>query len=980
MSLPEGYFNPFDRPTFKCEKCRLCKLKRNYTLPAGNLQATILIIGDAPGIEEDGSGKPFMGQAGQLLRQTLQQTGISTDDIMVMHSVFCRPPKNRQVTKLEIDACRPYITFIMENMPNLKLVIMLGNNALQGTLKLKQIMNKRGTIIRKDGKAFLPILSPAAVLRNPNQQAMFIKDFTFAKEFLSGTIRTGTYICADTLPAVQAAMDYFRAHEYLALDLETSSLDFMTGNIIGISFTAEEYKGYYIPLFADNKEVWEPGDKQWIINELSLALLDENKKFILHHGQFDCNFIKHDWDVDITDPIKRADGTTGFRFYFDTMLAHHLVWQQPPHDLKYLSRQFPDLSYYETELEDYKVRTKMKPNQSYGIIPKEIIYKYGAADADATYRLFKVYVQKLQDLGLWNLMFTMTMPLANVIAKTEYAGIKINRVKLDENRVKLENEIRELENKIYEYAGESFNIRSKPQLKRILFDKLKLPMPAERTKETGDVAINKDTLPTIKHPIAPVIVEYNNRGKFLSTYVKGISDKLDADDVLRAHFNIHGTETGRLCVDGNTVLHTTEGDFKIAELDLSKYPECAILTHRNRFKLITGKYYKGKEAMFTVTLSDGNSITCTGSHRFLALKGWKHLNMLKEGCVLRSYDSNTAEGIAKGIKVSITTIVPVGLRDVWDIQVAEDHSYCACGVINHNSSSGPNLQNIPAKDDYRGMFIPRPGYAFVSADFSQIELRVMALFSNDKGLIDAFKSGRDIHSEVARKVFKVPLGEKVPKEQRKIAKTINFGIIYGIQAKALAEQIQTSEAEAQQFINEYFKQFPGVYAFQEYVKKFVHKHKFVKNIFGRIHNIPDIDHPNEYIRGEAERTALNSPLQGSAAEITNLSSIQIFFKLREAGLSSRLVLSIHDELVYETLISQIQQTASIMYNTMRETAEARLPVPALVDQVIYDRWIEPSLLTQAKYVKRTLGLSTRILEDIVKDYNAKKGVQVVSGS
>lgn len=842
MSLPEGYFNPFDRPTFKCEKCGLCKLKRNYTLPAGNLQATILIIGDAPGIEEDGSGKPFMGQAGQLLRQTLQQTGISTDDIMVMHSVFCRPPKNRQVAKLEIDACRPYINFVMENMPNLQLVIMLGNNALQGTLKLKQIMNKRGTIIRKDGKAFLPILSPAAVLRNPNQQAMFTKDFAFAKEFLSGTIRTGNYICADTLPAVQAAMDYFRSHEYLALDLETSSLDFMTGHIIGISFTAEEYKGYYIPLFADNKEVWEPSDKQWIINELSLALLDDNKKFILHHGQFDCNFIKHDWDVDITDPVKRADGTTGFRFYFDTMLAHHLVWQQPPHDLKYLSRQFPDLSYYETELEDYKVRTKMKANQSYGLIPKEIIYKYGAADADATYRLFKVYVQKLQDLGLWNLMFTMTMPLANVIAKTEYHGIKINRVKLDENRVKLENEIRELEYKIYEYAGESFNIRSKPQLKRILFDKLQLPMPAERTKETGDVAINKETLPTIKHPIAPAIVEYNNRGKFLSTYVKGIGDKLDLDDVLRAHFNIHGTETGRL------------------------------------------------------------------------------------------------------------------------------------------SSSGPNLQNIPAKNDYRGMFIPRPGHAFVSADFSQIELRVMALFSNDPGLIAAFKSGRDIHTEVARKVFKVPLGEKVTKEQRKIAKTINFGIIYGIQARALAEQIQTSEAEAQQFINEYFKQFPGVYAFQEYVKKFVHKHKFVKNVFGRIHNIPDIDHPNEYIRGEAERTALNSPLQGTAAEITNLSAIQIFFKLREAGLSARLVLSIHDELVYETPISQIQQTAAIMYATMRDTAEARLPVPALVDQVIYDRWIEPSLLTQAKYVKRTLGLSTRILEDIAKDYNAKKGVQVVSGS
>ena len=833
--------NPLDRATFNCSQCGLCALKRNYVLPEGNLNAQVLIVGDAPGIEEDQSGHPFVGNHGTLLRQTLEQVGIPLNQIYVTHALFCRPPKNRPPMKIEMDTCRTHLNYLIEQLPNLKLVILMGNTALQTAVKLKQILNKRGTLIRKNGHAYLPVLSPAAIARNPNHKELFVKDFMFAKEFLSDTIKTGTYTCVDDLPAVKRALEYIQNHEYLALDIETTGLDFMRDTIIGISFTAEEYVGYYIPLFAGNEELWAPADREWIIAELKRVLLDPTKKLILQNGQFDCNFIRHDWDIDLTEPIYNADGSIQFRFYFDTKLAHHLIWQQPPHDLKFLARQFPDLSYYESELEQYKERTKLK-DKSYGLIPKEVIYKYAAADADATYRLFRNFVQQLQDLNLWNLMFTLTMPLANVIARTEYNGVQIDQSRLEENRTKLQNEVLELEGAIYGYAGEKFNIKSKPQLKRILFEKLKLPMPSARTKETQDVALTKETLPTLNHPIALAIVEFNNRSKFLSTYVEGIREKLDSDGILHAHFNISGTETGRL------------------------------------------------------------------------------------------------------------------------------------------SSSSPNLQNIPAHNDYRGMFIPRPGHAFICSDFSQIELRVLALFSNDRGLIDAFYSGRDIHTEVARKIFKLPLEAKVSKDQRRVAKSINFGIVYGIQAESLSNEIQTDVATAQRFINDYFAQFPGVYAFQEYVKSFVHKHKYVKNLFGRIHNIPDIDHPSEYIRGEAERTALNSPIQGSAAEITNLSAIQIFLKLREASLSARLALTIHDELVYETPIAEVRQTAKLIYNTMRETAEARIKVPALVDQVVYDRWIEPSILTQARFIKRRLGLPVRFLSDIVSDYTKAKEVAVSSGS
>lgn len=828
----EQFTELFTPATFACKKCPLHETRGKYVLPKGNFEGKILIIGEAPGADEAQAGVPFVGKVGQILADALQKFNFDMNDILVTNVCMCRPPKQRQPNKNESDACLGYVQQLIASMPNLKLILLLGATPLQALLKKKKITEKRGVIVKHEGKEYLPMLHPANLLYNPNNRQYFEKDFSFAKEYLSDNIKTGEYICADTLPKIQEVLNLLEKHEIVAFDIETSSeggkakSNFNTDQIIGVSFCVEPYKAYYIPFISEEQDVLPKELKDYTINALKEIL--PRKKLVMHNGKFDTKFIWKGWGLNLSEPIIDETGIH-FPFYCDTILAHHLIWQEPPHDLKYLSRQFPDLAFYETELDEYKVANKIK---NYAKIPKDIIYKYAAADADATLRLHNIYMPELERIGLKKLLLGLSMPLCNILVHTEFTGIRMDRKQMEDLSIKLQNELTQLENDIYEIAGEKFLIRSKPQLVKILFDKLKLPVPMNKT-ETGLISTSKDDLIKIDHPIAKKIVEYGNIQKLLSTYIKGNLERLTPEERIHAWFNQHTVATGRL------------------------------------------------------------------------------------------------------------------------------------------SSADPNLQNIPAKPEFRGLFVSKPGHSFIMSDFSQIELRVLAKFSQDRGLLDAFVSRRDIHSEVARKIFNVPLDKPLDEKLRKIAKSINFGICYGIQAKALSEQIKCDVPTAQAFINDYLARFPQVYAFQEYIKYFVHKHKYVKNLFDRVHHIPTIDDPRDFIRGEAERTALNSPVQGTAAEITNLSAVRIFFKLRQAGLDAKLVLTIHDELVYEVANMQIMPTAKIIYDTMRSTAENYLQLPVLVDQSINDKWVEPKRFSQARYMKR-LSLPLRGLKSIITDYETKK--------
>ena len=257
------------------------------------------------------------------------------------------------------------------------------------------------------------------------------------------------------------------------------------------------------------------------------------------------------------------------------------------------------------------------------------------------------------------------------------------------------------------------------------------------------------------------------------------------------------------------------------------------------------------------------------------------------------------------------------------------------------SSSNPNLQNLPIRSErgqlIRQAVIPDEGCMFLSADYSQIELRLMAHFSQDPHLVEAFRSGQDIHAATAAKIFNVPI-EQVTKDQRRQAKTANFGIIYGISAFGLAQQLDCSRSEAKALIDGYFAAFPGVIDYIEKQKELARQQGYAITLFGRKRYLPDIVSHNATVRSFAERNAVNSPIQGTAADIIKMAMVTIHRRLKEEGLKAQMIMQVHDELNFNVPESEIDKVREIVINEMQNVVH--LTVPLIADCGVGKNWLE----------------------------------------
>ena len=257
------------------------------------------------------------------------------------------------------------------------------------------------------------------------------------------------------------------------------------------------------------------------------------------------------------------------------------------------------------------------------------------------------------------------------------------------------------------------------------------------------------------------------------------------------------------------------------------------------------------------------------------------------------------------------------------------------------SSSNPNIQNIPIRDEdgkeIRKAFIPEEGCEFFSADYSQIELRIMAHVSGDEHIIEAFNSGHDIHAATAAKIFKCPI-EKVTREQRSKAKTANFGIIYGISAFGLAERLNIPRREAKELIDGYNATYPGI---TEYINKSIESARqkgYIETVFNRRRYLPDINSRNAVVRGYAERNAVNAPIQGSAADIIKVAMVRIYRRFQEENLQSKMILQVHDELNFSVLPEEKQRVQEIVISEME--GAYKMKVPLIADCGWGRNWLE----------------------------------------
>ena len=257
------------------------------------------------------------------------------------------------------------------------------------------------------------------------------------------------------------------------------------------------------------------------------------------------------------------------------------------------------------------------------------------------------------------------------------------------------------------------------------------------------------------------------------------------------------------------------------------------------------------------------------------------------------------------------------------------------------SSSNPNLQNLPIRSE-RGRFIreaviPDEGCLFLSADYSQIELRLMAHFSQDAHMLAAFRNGQDIHAATAARIYGLPI-EQITKDQRRKAKTANFGIIYGISAFGLAQQLDCSRAEAKQLIDDYFAAFPSVIRYIESQKELARQRGYAETLFGRKRYLPDINSQNATVRSFAERNAVNAPIQGTAADIIKMAMVSIHRRLKAEGLQAQMIMQVHDELNFNVPVAEVDRVREIVVGEMQNAVH--LSIPLIAECGVGENWLE----------------------------------------
>ena len=278
-----------------------------------------------------------------------------------------------------------------------------------------------------------------------------------------------------------------------------------------------------------------------------------------------------------------------------------------------------------------------------------------------------------------------------------------------------------------------------------------------------------------------------------------------------------------------------------------------------------------------------------------------------------------------------------GLKQYINPETKRIHSFfhqtiTATGRI---SSTEPNLQNIPTRFELgkrvRKVFKPQEGCVYIDADYSQIELRVLASISEDSHMIEAFKEGQDIHKQAASKVFKTPIDE-VTKEQRSNAKAVNFGIVYGISDFGLGEQLGIGRKQAKKYIDEYLTQYSGINQFMDNIKEEAKEKGYVKTLFNRRRYIPELKSNNYMVRQFGARAAMNTPIQGTAADIMKIAMLKVFKEIEKRGLKSKIVLQVHDEMMLEVPIEEQQEIQEIMKKCMESAADLKVPLVAEISE------------------------------------------------
>jgi DNA polymerase-1 len=577
----------------------------------------------------------------------------------------------------------------------------------------------------------------------------------------------------------------------VAVDTETSSLDPLRADLVGISLCHEDDPGrpWYIPLAHDEQSEEQREALRLAVDRILGPMLNDPGIEKCGHN------LKYDLLV-----LERA-GLPLAGIAFDSMVASYVLNpERHRHSLSAISQEV--LGIVPEAYTD--VTGKGKQQKPFAAVPVADAARYSGADALLAWRLQRELKRQLAEKPrLAELFATIEMPLVEVLARMEAAGVRIDVGHLERLRADYGRRLENLAAEIYAAAGVEFNINSSRQLGEVLFDRLNLPV-LKKTKTGASTNVEVLTELAAQHPLPGMVLAWRSLTKLTSTYIEALP-------------RLVHPETGRV--------HT----------------------------------------------SYNQTVTATG----------------------------------------------------------------------RLSSSDPNLQNIPIRgedgSDIRRAFIVRDGWKMLAADYSQIELRILAHLSGDAELTAAFARGDDIHTLTAARLFGV-LPLMVTADMRREAKVVNFGVLYGMSAFGLAKELKIDRTQAKAYIDSYFATYTGV---REYFDRIIAKGErrgYVETMFGRRRYLPDLTSRNPARREAARRAAVNSPIQGTAADIIKRAMITIDRRRREEGWRAVMIMQVHDELVFEVPPEELQPLRDLVRAEMG--GAAALEIPLVVDIGVGDNWLE----------------------------------------
>ncbi len=595
------------------------------------------------------------------------------------------------------------------------------------------------------------------------------------------------YETVDTPEAFQKFLAELSAQPRFCFDTETTSVDALRADLVGLSFSWKSGQGYYLPVRgpAGSRLL----DQSETLRALAPILASELTEKVGQNVKYDLLVLDRA-GISIGGPVT------------DTMVLSYLLESgERNHSLDQLSHRL--LDHTMVPISDLIGKGKNEKRMDEVEVAK--VSYYAAEDADATWRIEQLLTPRVRDQNLWSLYAELERPLIRVLAGMEQTGIKVDVGQLNRLSTEFAARLETIETEIYALAGRPFNIGSPDQLRKILFDELKLPSLQKTPK--GDPSTAQEVLEelALKHPLPRLLIQHRQLAKLKNTYLDALPLLVHLEDGrIHASFNQVVAATGRL------------------------------------------------------------------------------------------------------------------------------------------SSSDPNLQNIPVRTEdgrqIRQAFVPgEPGWQLVTADYSQIELRVLAHFSKDPALLRAFAEDRDIHTAVAARIFNVR-EEEVDSAKRRVAKTVNFGVIYGLSAFGLAARLGIPQAEAAAFIDAYFTEYAGVDAFITKTLESALATGQVETILGRRRPINGIKNTTGRVRNLAERTAVNTVIQGSAADLIKRAMLAVDHRICEQRLAARMLLQIHDELVFECPGAEIAALSSLVREAM--TTALALDVPLKVDIASGPNWLD----------------------------------------